>query len=297
MVKTENAAVRALETAPRKSWLATRRRRKMALDWLSHLLLLAGAAAFVFPFLWMLVRSVTPTDQIFGARLFPTELSLDHFRQIFARDNFGVYFLNSAAVCFFSVTLGVFFDSLAGFALAKGVFPGKDKLFWVIVSTMMIPVYTVLVPTFIVLTELGLRNTLAGLIVPGLASASGIFIMTQNIKTVPDSLLDAAKVDGCGLFGIYARMVLPTVRPALGALAVIRFLGAWNSYLIPLIMISDDGRKTIPLGLTTLMHQHGLVRWGALMAGSLVSTLPIIIFFLFMQKQFVSGITLDTSEY
>ncbi len=281
---------------PQRTRGTIRRRKKLILDGISHFLLGMGVIIFVFPFLWMAIRALTPTDQIFGARLFPTELSWEHFQQIFTKDNFGRYFLNSAVVCFFTVTLGMFFDSLAGFALAKGEFPGKNQLFWLIMSTMMIPVYTILVPTFVIMNNFGLRNTLAGLVIPAISSASGIFIMTQNIKTVSDSLLEAGKLDGCSLFQIYLYVIMPTVRPALGALGIVRFLGAWNAYLIPLIMIGDDAKKTLPLGLTTLFYQHGLVKWGALMAGSLVATIPLIVFFLLMQKQFIKGIVLGSTN-
>lgn len=281
---------------PQRTGGTIRRRKKLIIDVISHVVLIFGVVIFIFPFLWMFIRALTPTDQIFGARLFPTHLSWEHFQQIFSRDNFGRYFLNSTLVCFFTLTFGMFFDSLAGFALAKGNFPGKNQLFWLIMSTMMIPVYTILVPTFVIMNAFGLRNTLTGLVIPAISSASGIFIMTQNIKTVPDSLIEAGKLDGASLFQIYLYIVLPTVRPALGALGIVRFLGAWNSYLIPLIMISDDAKKTLPLGLTTLFYQHGLVKWGALMAGSLVATIPMIIFFLLMQKQFVSGIVLGSTN-
>ena len=291
-----NRDLLALGFSERRTLLSKGKKRKLLLDGICHVLLLTGVVIFVFPYLWMCIRAVTPTDQIFGARLIPTHLSGEHFQQIFARGNFGRYFFNSTVVCLCTVTLGIFFDSLAGFALAKGDFPGKERLFWLIMSTMMIPIYTILVPTFIIMNTFRLRDTLTGLVIPAITSASGIFIMTQNIKTVPDSFLEAAQMDGASLFQIYLHIVLPTVRPALGALCIVRFLASWNSYLIPLIMIGDDAKKTLPLGLTTLFYQHGLVKWGALMAGSLVATIPLIVLFLIMQKQFISGIVLGSTK-
>ncbi len=274
--------------------LPSRRKSKIVFDILTHLILIIGSLISIFPFVWMIVSAFKPTEEIFAPNFWPTRFALEHFIQIFKTSRFDIYFKNSLIVCFFLVTLGLIFDSMGGFALAKGKFPGRNKLLWLIVSTLMIPVYTTLVPSFIIMSTLHLTNTLSGLIIPGISSAVGIFIMTQNIKTVPDALIDAARIDGCSLFGIYLHVILPVVRPALGALAILRFMGSWNSYLWPLILITEETKKTIPLGLASLIYQHGIVRWGATMAGSVVGTLPIIIFFLLMQKQFIRGITLGS---
>lgn len=276
------------------------RTKKAIGDTFTYIILTIGGFLSLFPLLWMISSSLKPAGEIFSGSLWIQQPTLKNFIDLFREENawqgahFGQFFYNSLFVCFFTVTLGLFFDSLAGFALAKGKFMGKDQIFWVILATLMIPVFVTLVPTVIVAAKLKIFNKLWGLIFPGLAGAIGIFVMTQNIRNVPDSIIEAAKVDGCHLFGIYRHAVMPVVTPALAAVAIFRFMGSWNSYLFPLIMINSERKMTIPLGIQRITQVNRVVLWGALMAGSVIATLPIIIFFMFMQKQFISGLTLGS---
>lgn len=270
----------------------SRTRRKRAADSLTYLALTLGAVASAFPLLWMAVTAFKPTQEMFAASLFPGRPTLEHFVALFRGSNFQAYFMNSFVVSFFTVTIGLLLDALGGFALAKGSFPGRRLVFWLVLATMMVPFFVVVVPTYVIMSNLRLTNTLTGLILPFVASGFGTFIMTQSIKNVPDSLIEAAKVDGCGLLRIFWSIILPVVRPALGTLAIFRFVNSWNAYLFPMIMMREAGKYTIPLGIARLKGIAGTVVWGTTMAGSLLSVLPILVVFLIMQRQFISGLTL-----
>lgn len=270
------------------------RRRKRAADALTYAILAAGAAISAFPLLWMAATAFKPTEEIFSANLLPTRVTFQHFIDLFQGSDFKTYFLNSALVSVFTVAAGLLLDSLGGFALAKGRFPGRNAIFWLVLATMMVPFFVIIVPTYVVMSDLQLTNTLTGLVLPFVASGFGIFIMTQNIKNVPDSLLEAARVDGCGLLRTFWSIVLPVVRPAMGALAIFRFVNSWNSYLFPLIMMREASKMTIPLGIARLKGIAGTVVWGTTMAASLLSVIPLLIVFLIMQRQFISGLTLGS---
>lgn len=202
------------------------------------------------------------------------------------------WFLNSLFVALVTVLLGVFFDSLAAFAFAKFTFPGRDALFALLLMTVMIPYPVTLVPTFFIFAKLGLYNTYAALIIPGLVSAFGIFLVRQYLQSVPDDMIDAARVDGAGDFMVYRHVILPTARPVLAALAVFRFIFQWNTYLYPLVLTNRDSMKTVQLGLATLEDAHGTVDYGMQMAGAALAVVPVLIVYAFMQKHFISGITM-----
>ncbi|RMH25087.1 MAG: carbohydrate ABC transporter permease [Candidatus Hydrogenedentota bacterium] len=204
------------------------------------------------------------------------------------------WYLNSLFVALSTVILGVFFDSLAAFAFAKFEFPFRRILFGVLVATIMIPYPVTLVPTFFLFSELGLYNTYAALIVPGLVSAFGIFLVRQYVLTVPDDMLAAARVDGASDFELYLYVILPIARPILAALAVFRFIWQWNSYLYPLILTNRDEMKTVQLGLATLQGPFGNVDYGVQMAGATLAVVPILILYLFMQRHFIAGITMGS---
>lgn len=202
------------------------------------------------------------------------------------------WFLNSLLVALTTVLLGVFFDSLAAFAFAKFNFPGRDILFAVLLLTVMIPYPVTLVPTFFIFAKLGLYNTYAALIIPGLVSAFGIFLVRQYLQSVPDDMIDAAHVDGAGDFNVYWHVILPTARPVLAALAVFRFIFQWNTYLYPLVLTNRDSMKTLQLGLATLEDAHGSIDYGLQMAGAAIAVVPVLVIYMFMQKHFISGITM-----
>jgi ABC-type glycerol-3-phosphate transport system permease component len=197
-------------------------------------------------------------------------------------------------VAFATVMLGLFFDSLAGFAFAKFDCPLRGPLFAVLVATIMIPYPVTLVPTFFMFAKMGFYNTYAALIVPGMVSAFGIFLVRQYMQSIPNELLDAARVDGASDFSVYRFVILPTARPILAALAVFRFIWQWNSYLYPLVLTNRDSMKTVQLGLATMQDAYGTVDYGMQMAGASLAVIPILAVYAVMQKHFIHGITLGS---
>lgn len=214
-----------------------------------------------------------------------------NYRNLWETVPFNRYFINSVFIATASTLLTLFFCSLGGYAFAKYRFPGKTILFGILLASMMIPFQVLLVPLFGLMYDIGWLNSYNAIIIPFSVGAFGVFLMRQFIVTIPSELLDAARIDGCSEFGIYYRIVLPIIKPALGALTIYTFLSSWNGYLWPLIVLRDDGKYTLPIGLANLV---GIYRqdYGMLMAGTLLSLLPIIILFLAMQREFVQGITL-----
>ena len=206
------------------------------------------------------------------------------------------WYFNSLFIAATTVLLGVFLDSLAAFGFAKFNFPLKRALFAILIATLMIPYPVTLVPTFFLFAKLGFYNTYLALIIPGIVSAFGIFLVRQYMETIPDDMLHAARVDGAGDFQVYWKVILPTARPVLAALAVFRFIFQWNTYLYPLVLTNKDSMKTVQLGIATMEDIHGTVDYGLQMAGSAMAVLPILLVYMFMQKHFIAGITMGSSK-
>jgi len=280
-----------------------------------YVVLTAATVTVMLPLLWMLGSSFKTGGEIFSpppsvaeARerdpqghpgmlpmlkdvLIPRDPTTENYTRLFSELPFGRFFLNSVFISTASTLLTLFFCSLGGYAFAKFMFPGRGPLFAVVLGSMMIPFHLLLVPLFALMDNLNWFDTFRAIIVPFSASAFGIFLLRQYTQSVPDDLIDAARIDGCGEFGIYWRIVLPMVKPALGALTIFTFMASWNNFLWPLIILRTDEKYTLPLGLANLVGVYSQ-DYGMLMAGTLLSTLPIIILFIAMQREFVSGITL-----
>jgi ABC-type glycerol-3-phosphate transport system permease component len=200
--------------------------------------------------------------------------------------------LNSVVIASGHTVLAVFFASLAGYAFAKMRFPGRDALFLLILLTMMVPPEVGLIPAFVIMSKLRLVNTYWSLILPGAASGLGIFFLRQYMSSLPDAVLEAARIDGCPEFGIYARIVVPMSLPALAALSILAFVGSWNDYLWPLVMLRTPDMQTITLAVPALEATGFNIPWGAIMAGSVLAAAPPVLIFLFFQRYFVAGVTL-----
>ncbi|MDE0424832.1 MAG: ABC transporter permease subunit [Candidatus Poribacteria bacterium] len=214
-----------------------------------------------------------------------------NYRNLWKTVPYNRYFINSVFIATASTLLTLFFCSLGGYAFAKYQFRGQKILFGILLASMMVPFQVLLVPLFGLMYDIGWLNSYKAIIIPFSVGAFGVFLMRQFIVTIPSELLDAARIDGCSEFGIYYRVVLPIIKPALGALTIYSFLGSWNGYLWPLIILRDEAKYTLPIGLANLV---GIYRqdYGMLMAGTLLSLMPIVILFLAMQREFVQGITL-----
>ncbi len=216
-----------------------------------------------------------------------------NYRNLWKTVPYNRYFINSVFIATASTLLTLFFCSLGGYAFAKYQFRGQKVLFGILLASMMVPFQVLLVPLFGLMYDIGWLNSYKAIVIPFSVGAFGVFLMRQFIVTIPSELLDAARIDGCSEFGIYYRIVLPIIKPALGALTIYSFLGSWNGYLWPLIILRDEAKYTLPIGLANLV---GIYRqdYGMLMAGTLLSLMPIVILFLAMQREFVQGITLGS---
>jgi ABC-type glycerol-3-phosphate transport system permease component len=272
---------------------ARKRKRVSASDLLIYAVLVLAGLAFFLPFYWTIVSSFRPTAQFYQLPipLVPNPPSLENFETLFARSQFVRGMLNSAFLAIVAVVLQVWFCALAGYTFAKLRFRGREPLFIGILATMMIPLGVGLIPNFIIMARIGWVDTYQALIVPGIANAFGIFWMRQYCLSLPDELLDAARVDGAGEFGIFSRIVLPVIRPALASLAIFVFLSTWNDFLAPLVFLRSEDKFTVQLWLSIVSRQLNVNQPAIAMAGSLLASIPIIILFAALQRHFIAGLT------
>ena len=262
--------------------------------WIVTVLTVLGVGVMLLPYFWMVSSSLKTGAEVFELpiRWIPEEPQWENYPEALSRGAFGTYFWNSGVVSVAVTAANVLFCSLAGYGLAKFRFSMRELCFRYILSTLMLPLEIVLVPTFIVVQQLGMVNTLSGLIVPLAVDAFGIFLMRQFIKDLPDSLIEAARLDGCSEFGIFWRIILPNCKPALGALALLEFRDSWDQFLWPYIVAASDSIKTFPLGLAQ-MEGIDSAAYHEIMAVAVVGMIPMAILFLFFQRAFVRGIALS----
>lgn len=255
-----------------------------------HFLLVIGMILALVPFYWMFVSSFKLSGDIwvYPPELIPKSPTLINYVNLLTKSLFPRQFFNSVLVSVSYTTLSVFFASLGGFAFAKYSFPGKEGLFIVLLGTMMIPTEVTLIPLFIIMSRLGWVDSYASLIVPFSANAFGIFMMRQNMTSVPSELLDAGRIDGCTEFQLYHRLALQVVKPSLSALAILNFLTSWNDFLWPLIILQDESMFTVPLSIA-LMKGLDFADYGLIMAASSLATLPVMLVFWRMSEHFIAG--------
>ncbi|GAA2633035.1 carbohydrate ABC transporter permease [Paractinoplanes durhamensis] len=257
-----------------------------------YAVLVAALIVVVGPFVWMLlssfksegeIRSVPPT-------WWPSHWTLTNYRDLFSRLDFPQYFANSAIVAII-VTLGnLLFCSLIGYALAKLDFPGRKALFLTVLGMLMVPGMVTFVPQFVLISNMGLANSYAGLVLPFLAGPFGVFLMRQFLLAIPDDLIEAARVDGAGEWRIFWRIVLPLCKPALATLGILTFLASWNNFLWPLVVATTDDKYTLPVALALYSIGQNRIYFGLLLAGAVVVVLPVLIVFLALQRHFLRGI-------
>ncbi len=256
-----------------------------------YIVLLVGGIAMVAPFGWMIATSLKPATEVFLGNFLPVSPTLGNYLTVLAKVPFARWYLNSLVVATL-VTLSVaFFDSLTGFALAKYEFRGKNIIFVFILSTLMVPTEMLIIPWFILSNSLNWVDTYWGLMFPGVMTAFGAFLMKQFMESVPSDLLDAARMDGVSEFGLFWRIALPLVKPALAALCIFTFLGNWNAFLWPVIITEKMDMRTVPVGLSFFSGEAGSA-WELIMAGASMATMPVLIVFLFFQRQIIKGIAL-----
>ncbi|SDE38218.1 alpha-1,4-digalacturonate transport system permease protein [Paenibacillus sp. UNCCL117] len=255
-----------------------------------YIALVLLAACWLFPVLWIVISSFkTNTDLYnFPPTFWPSPFTFEHFTAAFEKGNFGRYFMNSTIVTISSTILLLLINSMAGFALAKYRFKGDTILLVGFISTLMIPLEVIMIPIFKVLSFLGLFNTLLALIIPPAATPTGVFLIRQYLLTVPDELLEAARMDGASEWRIYSRIILPLCKPILAVLAIFSFMWRWDDFLWPLIGISDPSLYTVQLALSNFIGEYN-VDWGSLLAMSVITMIPVLVVFIIFQRQFVSG--------
>ncbi|MEC1262542.1 carbohydrate ABC transporter permease [Bacillus swezeyi] len=260
----------------------------------AHLLLSLGALTMIFPFIWMISTSFKDVGEVFvfPPTLFGEKLQWENYLRISDRFPFGQFFFNSLKVTLIVVAAQLITSSLAGYVFARLTFKYRDLLFGLYLATMMVPGQVTMIPNFILMKFYGLVDTHAALILPGIVSAFGTFLLRQFFLAIPKALEDAARIDGCTPFGIYWRIFLPLSKPALATLGVFIFMGVWNDFLGPLVFINSLEKMTLPLGLAAMQGMYS-TDWPVLMAGTVLSLLPVIVIFLLAQDFFIRGVTLS----
>ena len=251
---------------------------------------IAVCLVFLTPVLWAVLSAFQPARSlfVFPPNFDPRRFSLENFRSVFATGDVPRYALNSLIVATSSSLITVVASSMAGFALAKYHFLGRQIIFMVIVSVLLIPLQVLMVPVFLILKTLGWINTLIGIIIPPAATATGTFMMRQYIVGIPDELLEAARIDGASDWRIYCRVILPLSAPALGAVGILSFTWRWNDYLWPLIVINNQQNYTLQLSLANLVGTN-TVEWGTLLAYATLAMLPVLVVFICFQRYFLKG--------
>jgi multiple sugar transport system permease protein len=254
-------------------------------------LLLFGALSLL-PLLWMVSASFMSQGEAatFPPALIPERPTLVHYRDLFGRLALGRYAMNSALVAVVTTIGALAINASAGYAFAKLRFRGRDATFRALAAGLAIPVQVAMLPLFLLIKSLGLVNNYGGVIIPGLSSIFGIFLVRQYALAIPDDLLDAARIDGAGEFRLFRSIVLPTIQPVLATLALWTFLATWNDFMWPLIVLSDDRLYTLPVALAGLVGEHSQ-DVELMMAGAVITVLPVLILFLMLQRYFVEGVT------
>ena len=272
-----------------------------------YVLLITGAVIFMAPWAWMLSASFQPIGKIFEwpPNWIPDELTLVNYRKFLAAEGFFRWVLNSGFLSVVVLLVQLFFNSLAAYSFAKRKFPGRDALFLLMLGTLMIPGQLFLIPNYLILLRSplfggnnifgvgghGMLDSFWGIIIPYSFSVWSVFFMRQYMKTIPDDLLDAARMDGASEFTIYWKVILPLCGPVLAAQAIFTFTFVWNDFFWPLIVISNPELRTLQLGLALFIIKNKTV-WDIVFAGSVISTLPVLLVFIFFQKYFIRGIAL-----
>ena len=256
-----------------------------------YALLIGGAVLAMLPMLWMISASLMPTGEAttYPPKLFPRTVTFEHYRTLFTRLSLGRYLINSTIIAVTVTAISLIINSMAGYAFAKLRFRSRERVFRLLSAGLVVPVQVSMLPLFLLMRELGLINTYWGVIIPSMASIFGIFLVRQYALSLPDDLLDAARVDGASELRIYRSIVLPVITPILATLAIWTFLSTWNDFMWPLIVLSDERRFTLPVALASLVGEH-VQDTELMMAGSVLTVMPVLVVFLFLQRYYMAGL-------
>lgn len=262
---------------------------------LTYTLLLLGAVSMLIPFYWMVLTSLQPPEMAFSAgkiEWLPSRILWENYPRAWAAVNIPLLYWNSALVAVLGTIGQVLTSSMAAFAFARLNFPGRDKLFFAYLATMMVPGSVTMIPNFVLLRWLGWINTYQALIIPGMFSAYGTFLLRQFFMGLPTELEDAAKIDGSGYMGIFRTVTLPLSKPALATLTTFTFMGFWGSYMWPLIIVQSPDLRTLPIGLASFVGRYS-AEYTLWMAASVIALLPVLALFIFNQRYFQEGIKMS----
>ncbi|MBN3554525.1 carbohydrate ABC transporter permease [Fictibacillus nanhaiensis] len=262
-------------------------------QWIAGIVLTLGGLLVAIPFIWMILSAFKPESEVLQLTpsLWPETFTTENFVYLFENMNFGVYLRNTIIIVLCSF-VGLFFNAMAGYAFAKYKFKGREKLFYLVLATMMIPGQVTMIPVYLILNQMGLTNTMAGVVLPGLVGAFSIFLFRQFMSTIPDELLEAARLDGASEFRVFMQLVLPISKPIMAVQGILTFIAGWNSFLWPLIIANDESLYTLSVGLSLLKGQYG-GNFALQMAGSTFMVVPIVIIFIIFQKHIIEGYTIS----
>jgi multiple sugar transport system permease protein len=262
-------------------------------QWIAGIILTLGGLLVAIPFIWMILSAFKTESEVLQLTptLWPETFTTENFIYLFENMNFAVYLKNTIIIVLCSF-VGLFFNAMAGYAFAKYKFKGREKLFYLVLATMMIPGQVTMIPVYLILNQMGLTNTMAGVVLPGLVGAFSIFLFRQFMSTIPDELLEAARLDGASEFRVFMQLILPISKPIMAVQGILTFIGGWNSFLWPLIIANDESLYTLSVGLSLLKGQYG-GNFALQMAGSTFMVVPIVIIFIIFQKHIIEGYTIS----
>lgn len=272
-------------------------KRRRQFTWkmgMAYLLLSLGAVVMIVPFVWMILTSLKPGSELIQFAFLPKNPTLDNYRNLLESSNFQRWYFNSIVVAVVSTTSVAIFDSLAGYTLNKFEFPGKRLIFLGILATLMVPTEMLIIPWYQMSVDFGWHVGLKqywGIAFPGVITATGIFLMRQFFDGVPNELLDAGRIDGMNELGIWWKIAMPLVKPAIAALCIFNFIGNWNAYLWPLIVASSSQYYTLPVGLS-FFRGESVVEWEKIMTAASLATIPLLVVFIIFQRQIIKGVAL-----
>ena len=254
----------------------------------------AFALVSLFPLYWMVTTAIKPPTAVMSLppEWIPTSFTLNNFREAFANNPVLRWTLNSIIVAGSVTAFQLIFATMAGYGFAKKDFPGKEVLFWLYISSMMVPSFAIIIPLFTLMADYGLVDSYLGLIAPGLSAPFGVFLMRQFVQTLPTELIDAAKIDGCGELRIFWDIILPLAKPGLAVLGIFVFMGQWSAFLWPLIITNSNDMRTLMVGFALLANRELRVNYGAMMAAATYMALPMLVVFFAFQRYFLRGITI-----
>jgi ABC-type glycerol-3-phosphate transport system permease component len=271
------------------------RRRFSSVSILVHASLILLALFTITPFVWLVCATFKRPGDFFSYTFLPWDhldnLTLDNYRQLFRKEPFAVWMVNSVFLSATHTVIVVTLSSLGGFALSKYRFAGKRPLMLIMLITMLLPSQVLLLPNYELMYKFGWLNSYLAILVPGAVSVFGMFLFMQAMKAVPDELLQAGRVDGCSELRLWWEVALPIVRPMIGAFTLLSFMGTWNSFLWPQVVLHDPDKYTLPIGLSNMVNlPEYQVHYGILMAGTLLSILPVVLLFFVLQRDFIAGL-------